>query len=214
MPDHRRPVLAAVAVLLAAALSGCSGGASRVSGEGTPSQASAALSPSAPTTTPSPTASPTVSPTPPTLIAFAGCDNPRVVPGYGKAPYPKLSLRLKAPRSMRAGRHYTLLAEMANLSTTTRTFNLTGNPVQATLMDGAGHGSLLAWSDAVSVTQITLPSHTVKRIPVRLVTRSCGAGKSDPPLPVGTYKLGFAVNWLTGARSGTWGVKQLTVRVR
>jgi hypothetical protein len=214
----RRAALPVALVTAAALLTGCSTGASHADGEPSPSPASAAASPSVPFTTPSATPSPKRSPSPPALIAFAGCDNPRALPGRGAAPYDGLTLRLKAPvtkpaATLRTGHSFTAHAVIANTTKTARTFDVTGNPVQATLLDAAGHGSLLAWNDTVMVTHVTLAPRSVRTIPVAVYTRSCAPHRPDPPLPPGTYKLGFALGWLAGTRHGTWGVKPLTVKV-
>jgi hypothetical protein len=160
---------------------------------------------------------------------FGGCADATALPGRGTAPFRDVSLRLEPPASLRGGRIYTAHAVITNTGSRYLRFDVQADgSFQAVLLDAAGrHGSELRGSDAINVMTIDLAPGGTTRLDVDVVTRTCGDGATDPepPLPPGTYRLGFAVRWTDSAAGPSpspsarpslgaeWGIAPLTVRV-
>jgi hypothetical protein len=160
---------------------------------------------------------------------YGGCGNATALPARGTAPFPDATLRLELPSSLRGGRSYTAHAVITN--TGDRYLHLDvqyAGALQAVLLDAAGHGSEQTSSDAIVTSSLDVAPGHEARLDVVVVTSSCGDGLSDPepPLPAGTYRVGFALRWsgpaadaspspspAPGYRSGAWGIVPSTVRV-
>jgi hypothetical protein len=162
---------------------------------------------------------------------FGGCYVAGALPERGTPPFKSgIALRLEAPATFEAGRSYTVQAVVTNTGGRYVHFAIAVNwALHAVLLDDAGHGSLVDWGDAISREFVDLGPGEETSLDVTLDTSSCGDGQRDPspPLPKGTYRLGFGVAWSERAAgpsptplpeegryaSGEWGIAPLTVQV-
>jgi hypothetical protein len=186
--------------------------------------------PSSPSPTPSRTPSPPATSPAPTAIDFlasthdgkrgwgtgyTGCEDATALPPRGVAPFPDVTLTLDLPATtLRAGRSYVAHAVLRNTGARSRTFVVNGsNMLRTTLLDAARHGSALEFTDAVAGAEVVLRPGATGRFTVPLVTAGCADGPEDPPPPLraGTYRLGFALGWRAGTRTGSLGVPPVTV---
>jgi hypothetical protein len=187
--------------------------------------------PSSPSPTPSRTPRPPATSPAPTAIDFlasthdgqpgwgtgyTGCGDATALPARGVPPFPDVTLTLVLPaRPLRAGREYTADVVLRNTGTRTRSFTVDGLDADdaTTLLDGARHGSARTWSDALSSQAVDLRPGATLRYRVLVVTSGCADGPEDPPppLPAGTYRLGFGVAWFAGTRNELWSVPPVTV---